>query len=55
MDKVLLGKILASVVLGATAAGEIVLDTQGHPQDPKQLGDIIQGFITVWMGQQAGK
>ena len=48
MDKKLLGQILASVVLGAAAAGQILVNDQGHPTNADEIQSIIGGFLQVW-------
>jgi hypothetical protein len=54
MDKKLLGQILASVVLAAIGAGEILVNDQGHPTDTKQIDDLFSGFLGIWKPQITG-
>lgn len=53
MDKKLLGQILASVVLGALEAGEIVLDPSRAMADQTQLNSVVNGFISIWITHPA--
>lgn len=49
MDKVLLGRILATVATAAIGAGEIALSSSGHPVDSTELDNLFKGFLDIWM------
>lgn len=53
MDPVLLGKILATVVTAAVDAGAIVTGSGKVLTDPTAMGQIISGFMNIWLAHPA--
>ena len=50
MNKNLLGQILATVATAAVDAAIVEKDPQGALTNPNELGDIIGGFLSIWLG-----
>jgi hypothetical protein len=44
----LLGKILATIAMGALDAGVLVLNPSGALANPGELDQLINGFMGVW-------
>lgn len=53
MDPTLLGKILATVVTAAVDAGAIATSSGKVLTDPSSVGQIITGFMTIWLAHPA--
>lgn len=53
MDHDLLGQILATVVTAAVDADVIVRSGSGDIKDPLEIGNIISGFMSIWLKHPA--
>jgi hypothetical protein len=53
MDHSVLGKILATIITAAVDAGAIVADPKGVVSDATAVGDIVAGFLSIWLSHPA--
>lgn len=53
MNKQLLGQILATVGTAAVDAAIVAMDPQGALSNPKELGEILTGFLQIWLSHPA--
>lgn len=53
MNRVLLGKILATIATAAVDAGVVATDPKGAIANSTELSEIIGGFLSIWLDHPA--